>query len=72
MDEDTKKDKLKDEDKEKFVKEMMNLANKAKESSDEEIYKKINKRINLYDSYELIFVLITFLLAAIFIYFYYK
>ncbi|MHA1298994.1 MAG: hypothetical protein ACTSO9_06065 [Candidatus Helarchaeota archaeon] len=72
MDEDTKKDKLKDEDKEKFVKEMMNLANKAKESSDEEIYKKINKRINLYDSYELIFVLITFLLAAIFIYLYYK
>ncbi|MHA1380076.1 MAG: hypothetical protein ACTSRG_17020 [Candidatus Helarchaeota archaeon] len=63
---------LDEKEKNKFVKNMMNLANKVKASSEDEVYTKIEKEFRRNDIMEFVMYILTFVLAAILIYFYLK
>jgi hypothetical protein len=62
-------DDKKEKEKERFVQDMMELANKSKPVSEEEIYAKLNKDMRRREYYEWLFYAIFFILTIIIIYF---
>lgn len=62
-------DDKKEKEKERFVQDMMELANKSKPVSEEEIYSKLDRDVRRREYYEWLFYVIFFILTIIIIYF---
>ena len=63
---------LNDEERKKLVKNMMKAAEQARLNPEEKAYAEINKQFRRSFYWEIVLTIITFILAAIFIYLYYN